>query len=63
MVEFSIKRILNFVILIALCPLASTRFGMLAKFGTVTEFCTLAEYYFGSLAWPIVELASTTALN
>ena len=48
--EFSVKSILSFFILIALRPLASSRFRTLAKFGTVAEFCTMAEYYFGSLA-------------
>ena len=44
LIEFSLKRFLSFFILIALCPSASSRFGTLA------EFCTVAEYSFGSLA-------------
>ena len=43
-IEFSLKRFLSFFNLIALCLLASSRFGTLA------EFCTVAECSFGSLA-------------
>ena len=41
-------------ILIVLCPLASSRYG------TLVGFCTVAEYL---ARWPIVELATTMALN
>ena len=50
LIEFSLKWFFSFFILIALCPLASSRFRTLAEFGTLAEFCTVAEYSFGSLA-------------
>jgi len=36
--------------LIALCPLAFSRFGTLAELGTLAEFGAVAEYSFASLA-------------